>query len=107
MNLPFLWTGGDGEFFIPRGTPLVQVIPIRREAVALALGVIDWGAQEKTAACLGTRMRHGYRDLYWHKGRAAREAGRDDSAVAAEDGGRPRAVTAEEGEVVELASDTP
>jgi hypothetical protein len=33
INFPFIWTGGPGEFRLVAGTPLVQVIPIRRDAL--------------------------------------------------------------------------
>lgn len=76
VNLPFFWTGGDGEFFIPQGTPLVQVIPFRREAVALdvrAMDELDRDKKAEVAAKLGAKMRNGYRDLFWHK----RSGGKD------------------------------
>ena len=96
VNLPFLWTGGDGEFFIPRGTPLVQVIPFHRAPAKMALGVIDTDARDKVVARLGTRLRNAYREMFWHKGREAREAGRDDSAAAADDWEEPGYVTEEQ-----------
>jgi hypothetical protein len=67
VNLPFLWTGGDGEFFIPRGTPLVQVIPFRREAHHLEVAPIDEGKRGEVRAVLGTKLKNGYRDELWHK----------------------------------------
>ncbi|TRD10681.1 hypothetical protein FGU71_01565 [Erythrobacter insulae] len=33
VNLPFIWTGGPGEFMIPAGSPIAQIIPIRRDAL--------------------------------------------------------------------------
>jgi len=30
INFPFIWTGDDGEFFLEKGTPLVQVFPFVR-----------------------------------------------------------------------------
>ena len=31
VNFPFVWTGGAADVTLPRGTPLIQVIPIRRD----------------------------------------------------------------------------
>ncbi|MDG2004112.1 MAG: hypothetical protein P8J20_12355, partial [Novosphingobium sp.] len=33
VNLPFAWTGPIGEHVLPAGTPLAQIVPIRREAM--------------------------------------------------------------------------
>ncbi|MBV7259369.1 hypothetical protein [Erythrobacter crassostreae] len=33
INFPFIWTAGPGEFMLPAGSPMVQVIPIRRDAM--------------------------------------------------------------------------
>jgi hypothetical protein len=35
INFPFLATAADGVYTLEKGTPLVQVIPFRREATAL------------------------------------------------------------------------
>jgi hypothetical protein len=67
VNLPFLWTGGDADYIIPKGTPLVQVIPFRRESYELEVGVTDEDRRHRTAATLGTRMQHGYRSEFWSK----------------------------------------
>lgn len=67
VNFPFLWTGGDGEFFIPKGTPLVQVIPYRREAFTLEVGVIDADRRTNVKARLGTNMKDSYRKEFWSK----------------------------------------
>lgn len=67
INFPFLWTGGDGEFFVPKGTPLVQVIPFVRQKFELEVSEIDMDRRDKTQTMLGTKMKNGYRDSYWHK----------------------------------------
>ena len=67
VNFPFLWTGGDGEFLIPRETPLVQVIPFRREKAAYDVGIIDNKQKNHTVGSLGTKLKNAYRDLFWHK----------------------------------------
>lgn len=33
INFPFLWTGETGDHILPAGTPIAQVIPIRRDAL--------------------------------------------------------------------------
>ena len=33
INLPFLWTGPVGQHLLPAGTPIAQIIPIRRDAL--------------------------------------------------------------------------
>jgi hypothetical protein len=66
VNLPFLWTGGDGEFFIAKGTPLVQVIPFRREEQHLEVTPIDDAKRRGVIATLGTKLKNGYRDELWH-----------------------------------------
>jgi len=67
VNFPFLWTGGDGEFLIPKGTPLVQVIPYRREAFTLEVGATDVERRANTKARLGTNLKDSYRKEFWSK----------------------------------------
>lgn len=66
INFPFLWTGGVGNFLIERGTPLVQVIPFRRERFIPHVGRIDKLKNEKVTAALGTKIKNGYRTDFWH-----------------------------------------
>lgn len=66
INFPFLWVEGDGEFFIPKGTPLVQVIPFMRETTELSIGVINSDRKNHTRGVLGTKLKNGYRDEFWH-----------------------------------------
>jgi hypothetical protein len=33
INFPFIWTGGLQDFVVPAGTPIIQVIPIRRDTL--------------------------------------------------------------------------
>jgi hypothetical protein len=65
VNLPFLWTGGDGEFFIRKGTPLVQVIPFRREEQSFELLAMDSERRLNTQSVLGTKLKNKYRDSFW------------------------------------------
>lgn len=68
INFPFVWTGGDGEFFIEKGTPLVQVFPfVRYEFNKHQIKPLDKNKQYKTTSMLGTVLKHGYRKYFWHK----------------------------------------
>lgn len=67
INFPFIWTGGDGEFFVPKGTPLVQVIPFRREQYELEISVTDIDNSDRVKSILGTKLKNAYRDEFWHK----------------------------------------
>lgn len=67
INFPFLWTGGDGEFFIPKGTPLVQVIPFRREDQEIEISKVDLDKRQFVRSTIGTKLKNGYRDELWHK----------------------------------------
>ena len=65
INFPFLWTGGDGEFIIPKGTPLVQVIPFRREYQEINVSPVDQNKRTKIESILGTKLRNTYREEFW------------------------------------------
>lgn len=67
VNFPFMWTGGEGEFFIPRGTPLMQVIPFKREEFTLQVGVTDEAKRMTTTGKLGTYLRNAYRTEFWSR----------------------------------------
>jgi hypothetical protein len=65
VNFPFLWTGGDGEFFIKKGTPLVQVIPIKREETSIEVCEVNQVKLLNTNAKLGTMMKDRYKTMFW------------------------------------------
>jgi hypothetical protein len=65
VNFPFLWTGGDGEFFIKKGTPLVQVIPIKREETSIEVCEVNQAKLMNTNAKLGTMMKDKYKSMFW------------------------------------------
>jgi len=68
INFPFIWTGGDGEFFLEKGTPLVQVFPfVRYDFNKYQIKKIDHTRERKTGNILGTVLKHGYRKYFWHK----------------------------------------
>ena len=43
INFPFLWTGGPGEFQLPAGSPMIQLVPIRRDTL-----VKEWRVRSST-----------------------------------------------------------
>lgn len=67
INFPFLWTGGDGEFMVPRGTPLVQVIPFRREQTELVVQEVDKVRKQEVQSKIGSVFKDAYRNFFWHK----------------------------------------
>jgi len=67
VNFPFVWTAGDGEFFIPQGTPLVQVIPFVRSEFEIECAEVDVDRRTQTTAALSTVMRNGYKTKFHHK----------------------------------------
>jgi hypothetical protein len=71
INFPFIWTGNDGEFLIPRGTPLVQVIPFKRANTNCVIEEEDVNRQTSIKSRLGSVMRNAYRNFFWHKMRGS------------------------------------
>lgn len=67
INLPFIWTGSEvGEFIIPKGTPLVQVIPFERKDLNVMVRNGDKSELKLQQMKLITKMRDRYRSLFWH-----------------------------------------
>lgn len=33
INIPFVWSGPTGEFYLPAGTPIAQILPIKRDTL--------------------------------------------------------------------------
>ena len=68
VNFPYVWSGSEyGEFIIPRGTPLIHVIPFKRTDVALEVGVTDEARKEKNVRLMGTKLFDKYRTFFWNK----------------------------------------
>ena len=68
VNFPFFWDGNkEGEFLIEAGTPLIHVIPFKREAVQLQFDTWDEGRMEKIGLLHSTMFHDSYRKLWWHK----------------------------------------
>ena len=70
VNFPYIWTGSTiGEWIIPKGTPLVQVIPFKRKRLKFQMGFTDHFTEAKINAKLASVMFDKYRRLFWHKGK--------------------------------------
>lgn len=68
VNFPFVWTGsGEGEWVIPKGTPLVQVIPFKRADMDLVIKLKDEDSEHKVQRARHTKHFDGYKTLFWHK----------------------------------------
>jgi hypothetical protein len=65
VNLPFLWTGGEGVFLLPKGMPLVQVIPFRRETYELEIGPTDTDRRRAVSEQTAEIGKDAYRREYW------------------------------------------
>ena len=71
INFPMIWTGGEGNFLIKRGTPFIQVIPYYRGAHSMSIGLTDERRRNKTTSVLGTYAKDAYRLNFWHRGKTA------------------------------------
>lgn len=68
VNFPYVWTGTEvGEWIIPKGTPLVQVIPFRRERTKFSVKTYNLSKIAKLNALLFSKYSDRYRSLFWHK----------------------------------------
>lgn len=68
INFPFVWKGNEiGEFLIPKGTPLVHVVPIKRENLKLEVTEKDYNKVDNTNFKLNTKFIDKYKSLFWHK----------------------------------------
>jgi|14BtaG_2_1085337.scaffolds.fasta_scaffold62881_1 hypothetical protein len=65
---PFVWTGSErGEFIIPKGTPIAQVIPFKREKVNLIISDVDEQSTEIIHSKMRSRIKDRYKLEFWHK----------------------------------------
>lgn len=67
VNFPFVWTGGEGDFYIQKGTPLVQVIPFVRTDFDHSIVALDEEKNSTVVAKLGTVLKDGYKTMFHHK----------------------------------------
>jgi len=68
INFPFVWTGSEqGEWVIPKGTPLIHVVPFKRTEVDLEITTID--AKKFTTANkkLRSKFYDNYKNTFWSK----------------------------------------
>ena len=67
VQLPMVCMLPRGQsFVIPRGAPLIQVIPIKRESWTSGSGFIDMARREQQQQAFSAN-RHEYKDQYWRK----------------------------------------
>ena len=89
INFPFIWTGGQYHDILDRGHPLIQAIPIKRDAMigdaeVRAMTKDENKALNKTKGRLGTEESL-YRDHQWEE----KPASRNIPTSEEDDGGRP------------------
>lgn len=66
VNFPFDCNLPYGNHIIPMGTPIVQIIPFKRENWNHEI-VLDDGEIEKASWNIDRVFKDGYRNLFWHK----------------------------------------
>lgn len=68
VNFPFLWLEEQGSFFIEQGTPLIQVIPFKRENWKdPQIKSVDKYKKDQVNIMLGTYLKNGYKNLFSSK----------------------------------------
>jgi len=68
VNFPFIWTGNEeGEFFFPKGTPLVHVMPFKRIDMDCKIEPWDTDRMDYITNKHSTHFFDKYKKLWWHK----------------------------------------
>lgn len=68
VNFPFVLNDPNFEGLISQGTPIAQVIPIKRDKWSMAIGNSkDYEAQDKVSSKLQTRFFDRYKTMFWGK----------------------------------------
>jgi hypothetical protein len=68
VNFPFVINDPAFEGFIPKGTPIAQVIPFKRDSWTMELGTQqDLEAQAKVGKKLQSKFFDRYKSMYWSK----------------------------------------
>ena len=68
VNFPFVWTSNSWEGIIPSGTPLIQVIPFRRDSFKADIEYLQDDRQNIEARnSISTLYEGGYRKKFWER----------------------------------------
>lgn len=72
VNAPFVWTGGVGRFTLPKGLPIIQVIPLARETLSLNAEFRASEPLESVEEANHTREKQTVESVYARKYRVAK-----------------------------------
>lgn len=75
VNVPFLWTSASAEVHLPAGTPMVQVVPYARKAMALRAQVRAETSDEAAARNTAHTRKHTEESVYSREWRHRHERG--------------------------------
>ena len=68
INFPFIWSGEEeGEFLIEAGTPLIHVIPFKRETLDLEVIQQTTDFITEINGLMDTKLYDRYKTFFWHK----------------------------------------
>lgn len=68
INMPFCWRSEKkGDFILKAGTPLCQIIPIKREVWSEEYGIYKRQDYVSDQNVLNSRMFDRYKSIWWHK----------------------------------------
>lgn len=68
VNFPFILKDASFDGLIPAGTPIVQIIPFKRDEWKMKTGGVDEiEASEKNLSLLNTKWFDAYKKLFWNK----------------------------------------
>lgn len=72
VNFPFIWRSSERvDMVLPKGTPLCQIIPIKREEFNEEYGVFPDSDFIKYQNKLSSKMWNRYKEFWWHKRKAS------------------------------------
>jgi len=68
VNFPYVWTGSEeGEFIIPKGTPLIHVIPFERKELKLEVSNYNKNKKDNVLKQMYTKHFDRYKNLFWNR----------------------------------------
>jgi len=68
INFPCLWTNNNfGEWVIPRGTPFIHVVPIKRSTLKAKYGTMDEVSDKRQWNMVSSTFSDNYRKFYWNR----------------------------------------